>query len=134
MARKTNAAVKEATARTTAAKAAAVKETTVKKVLATASEGKSAEPANEAKKAPRKTAARKAPAAKPVEVKSSVYVQFAGKEFSESSLTEAVKEAYTALGNKAEDIRTIDIYVKPEESVAYYTVNGQGSDEFKIEL
>ena len=28
----------------------------------------------------------------------------------------------------------IDIYVKPEESVAYYTVNGQGSDEFKIEL
>ena len=95
MARKTNAAVKEATAKTTAAKAAA---------------------------------------AKPVEVKSSVYVQFAGKEFSESSLTEAVKEAYTALGNRAEDIRTIDIYVKPEESVAYYTVNGQGSDEFKIEL
>ena len=91
--------------------------------------------AKEAKKAPaRKTAARKAPAAKPVEVKSSVYVQFAGKEFSESSLTEAVKEAYTALGNRAEDIRTIDIYVKPEESVAYYTVNGQGSDEFKIEL
>ena len=55
-------------------------------------------------------------------------------EFSESSLTEAVKEAYTALGNRAEDIRTIDIYVKPEESVAYYTVNGQGSDEFKIQL
>ena len=130
MARKTNAAVKEATAKTTAAKAAAVKETTVKEVPATASEGKSAEPAKEAKKAP----ARKAPAAKPVEVKSSVYVQFAGKEFSESSLTEAVKEAYTALGNRAEDIRTIDIYVKPEESVAYYTVNGQGSDEFKIEL
>ena len=129
MARKTNAAVKEATAKTTAAKAAAVKETTVKEVPATASEGKSAEPAKEAK-----TAARKAPAAKPVEVKSSVYVQFAGKEFSESSLTEAVKEAYTALGNRAEDIRTIDIYVKPEESVAYYTVNGQGSDEFKIEL
>ena len=69
-----------------------------------------------------------------MEVKSSVYVQFAGKEFSENSLTEAVKEAYTALGNKAEDIRTIDIYVKPEESVAYYAVNGQGSDEFKIEL
>ena len=113
MARKTNAAVKEATAKTTAAKAAAVKETTVKEVPATASEGKSAEPA---------------------EVKSNVYVQFAGKEFSESSLTEAVKEAYTALGNRAEDIRTIDIYVKPEESVAYYTVNGQGSDEFKIQL
>ena len=56
MARKTNAAVKEATAKTTAAKAAAVKETTVKEVPATASEGKSAEPAKEAKKAPaRKT-------------------------------------------------------------------------------
>ena len=82
----------------------------------------------------KKPAARKASSAKPAEVKSSVYVQFAGKEFSEKSLTEAVKEAYTALGNKAEEIRTIDIYVKPEESVAYYAVNGQGSDEFKIEL
>ena len=82
----------------------------------------------------KKKAQRTAPAAKPAEVKSNVYVQFAGKDFSESSLTEAVKEAYTALGNRAEDIRTIDIYVKPEESVAYYTVNGQGSDEFKIQL
>ena len=81
MARKTNAAVKEATAKTTAAKAAAVKETMAKEVPATASEGKSAEPAKEAKKAPAR-----------------------------------------------------NIYVKPEESVAYYTVNGQGSDEFKIQL
>lgn len=42
MARKTNAAVKEATAKQRPQKAAAVKETTVKEVPATASEGKSA--------------------------------------------------------------------------------------------
>lgn len=132
MARKVNAAVKEATAKT---KTTTTKTTMVKEAPAAVSEEKTAEPAGEAKKAPvKKPAARKASAANPTEVKSSVYVQFAGKEFSEKSLTEAVKEAYTALGNKAEEIRTIDIYVKPEESVAYYAVNGQGSDEFKIEL
>lgn len=77
----------------------------------------------------------KAPIKSTVEsVKSAVYVQFAGKEFSEKDLTEAVTKAYEALGNKASDIKTLDIYVKPEENAAYYAVNGEGSAEYRIEL
>ena len=77
----------------------------------------------------------KAPAKRTVKpVKSAVYVQFAGKEFSEKDLTEAVTKAYEALGNKVSDIKTLDIYVKPEENTAYYAVNGEGSAEYKIEL
>ena len=77
-------------------------------------------------KAPAKRAAKT--------VKSAVYVQFAGKEFSEKDLVDAAKKAYEALGNKASGIKTLDVYVKPEESAAYYVVNGEGSDQYKIEL
>lgn len=77
--------------------------------------------------------AKKAPA-KRTAVKTALYVQFAGKEFTEKELVDAAKKAYVALGNQASDIKTMDVYVKPEESAAYYTVNGEGSDEFKIEL
>lgn len=77
----------------------------------------------------------KAPAKRATKtVKSAVYVQFAGKEFAEKDLVDAAKKAYVALGNKASDIKTLDVYVKPEESAAYYVVNGEGSDQYKIEL
>jgi len=84
-------------------------------------------PAAPKTKAPAKKAAAK-------EAKASVYVQFCGKEFSDKELVESAKNAYVALGNKASDIKTIEVYVKPEEHVAYYAVNGEGSDEYKIQL
>ena len=68
------------------------------------------------------------------DIKTSVVVQFAGKEVTEKDLIAAVKKAYTKKGNKVGDIKTIEIYVKPEESAAYYVVNGDGADDYKIEL
>ena len=88
---------------------------------------KAEEPKKETKKAPEKRAAAK-------DIKTSVVVQFAGKEVTEKELIAAVKKAYTKKGNKVGDIKTIEIYVKPEESAAYYVVNGIGADDYKIEL
>ena len=92
----------------------------------------------EAKKAeePKKETAKKAPAKRTTakDIKTSVVVQFAGKEVTEKDLIAAVKKAYTKKGNKVGDIKTIEIYVKPEESAAYYVVNGIGADDYKIEL
>ena len=91
-------------------------------------------------KAAEKTAAKattkKAPAKRTTakDIKTSVVVQFAGKEVTEKDLIAAVKKAYTKKGNKVGDIKTIEIYVKPEESAAYYVVNGIGADDYKIEL
>lgn len=116
--KKANADAVEKKAAVNAAAPAADKE-----ITETLVEGK-----EEAKKAP----AKKAPAKRAA--KGSVYVQFAGKEFSDKDLIEAAKKAYVALGNKAGDIKTIDVYVKPEESAAYYAVNGEGSDAYRIEL
>lgn len=97
-----------------------------------------AEAKAEAKKAeePKKETAKKAPAKRTTakDIKTSVVVQFAGKEVTEKDLIAAVKKAYTKKGNKVGDIKTIEIYVKPEESAAYYVVNGVGADDYKIEL
>ena len=85
---------------------------------------------------PKKETAKKTPAKRTTakDIKTSVVVQFAGKEVAEKDLIAAVKKAYTKKGNKVGDIKTIEIYVKPEESAAYYVVNGIGADDYKIEL
>ena len=113
-------------------KAAETTETTETK------EVKAEAPKAEAKKAeePKKETAKKAPAKRTAakDIKTSVVVQFAGKEVTEKDLIAAVKKAYTKKGNKVGDIKTIEIYVKPEENAAYYVVNGVGADDYKIEL
>ena len=85
---------------------------------------------------PKKETVKKTPAKRTTakDIKTSVVVQFAGKEVAEKDLIAAVKKAYTKKGNKVGDIKTIEIYVKPEESAAYYVVNGVGADDYKIEL
>ena len=108
------------------------------KAEAPKAEAKAEAPKAEAKKAeePKKETAKKAPAKRTTakDIKTSVVVQFAGKEVTEKDLIAAVKKAYTKKGNKVGDIKTIEIYVKPEESAAYYVVNGVGADDYKIEL
>ncbi len=110
----------------------------VKAAEATETKEVKAEAKAEAPKAeePKKETAKKAPAKRTTakDIKTSVVVQFAGKEVTEKDLIAAVKKAYTKKGNKVGDIKTIEIYVKPEESAAYYVVNGVGADDYKIEL
>ena len=80
-----------------------------------------------AKKAPaKKPAAKKAPAAK----KEVVVLQFAGKDVDVAAVVEAAKADYKA-NNKAA-VKTINVYVKPEDNAAYYVVNGDV--EGKVEL
>lgn len=87
----------------------------------------------EAKKpAAKRSAARKTVAQK--EVKAQVFVQYLGKEISADSLVEEAKKAFVAAGHQESEIETISVYVKTEENAAYYTVNGAGSEEYKIQL
>ena len=118
--------------------AAPVSNNTVEAEAAVKAEAKAEAPKAEAKKAeePKKETAKKTPAKRTTakDIKTSVVVQFAGKEVAEKDLIAAVKKAYTKKGNKVGDIKTIEIYVKPEESAAYYVVNGEGSDDYKVTL
>ncbi|MBQ7796564.1 MAG: hypothetical protein IJ374_08420 [Lachnospiraceae bacterium] len=66
-------------------------------------------------------------------VKSSVYVQFGGKEIVEKDVVAACKKAYADLAT-GEDLKTLEVYIKLEEGAAYYVANGVASDDYKIEL
>ena len=65
-------------------------------------------------------------------MKSELTIQFAGKENTESELIAKAKEAYKAAGNKASDIKKVDLYVQPENSVVYFVVNDDFKGEFQI--
>ena len=99
---------------------------------AKAVEAKKAEPAKaaEEKKAEPEKAAKKASA-----VKEKVFVQYAGKELDTEKLVAAAKKAYERkTGSKADEIKSVELYIKPEENAAYYVINGRGEDDFRIDL
>lgn len=75
-----------------------------------------------AKKTTGKKAGRK-PAAKPAEKVEEIYVQFAGQELQTKEVLERAKQAYVAEGHRESSIKSIRLYIKPEEHMAYYVIN-----------
>lgn len=65
-------------------------------------------------------------------MKTSVYVEFYGEQVSQDELVAEAKKIWVASGKKAEDLRSIDLYVKPEEDRAYYVFNGDETGSFHI--
>lgn len=88
-----------------------------KAVVETAAKAVKAEPAKKeaAKKAPAKKVAVKA--AEPV-IKCTI--EFAGKNTAVRSIVDSI---FDAEGGK-DKVKTLDVYVQPENNVAYYVVNG----------
>lgn len=120
--------------KTVETKAAEVKATETKAAEAKATEAKATEKkAVETKKAETKPAAKTTRATKK-ETVVNVYLQYAGKEILAEDIVSKAKAAFVEAGNKEADIRTIDVYVKPEDNAAYFVVNGIGSDDYKVEL
>ena len=62
-----------------------------------------------------------------------VVVEFAGKQIVAKEVKDAVLKAYKK-ANKGVEIKTVEIYIKPEENAAYYVVNGDAKPEYKVEL
>ncbi|MDO4312689.1 MAG: DUF6465 family protein [Eubacteriales bacterium] len=79
----------------------------------------------ETKAAVKKPAAKRTAAKK--EMKVNAYVEFCGKQVEEKAIIADVKKAWTKSGKKIGDIKTMDLYIKPEESAVYYVINGTES-------
>lgn len=62
-----------------------------------------------------------------------VYFQFAGSEISANQVLDRVRAVHLAEGKKESELQSIQLYIKPEESAAYYIINGQ-ADGKRIEL
>lgn len=52
-----------------------------------------------------------------------VYVQYEGREVIAKELLDAAKKDWIGKGNKEEDIKKCELYIKPEEAIAYYVIN-----------
>ncbi|MBO5282060.1 MAG: hypothetical protein J6B43_02870 [Lachnospiraceae bacterium] len=105
---------------------AEVKPAAVKKPAAKTAAKKPAE-----KKAAAKPAARTADTKK--EVKSEITLQFSGKSFSQEELIKIAKDVWQYdLQQKAADLTSIELYVKPEENVAYYVMNKEFTGSFYL--
>ncbi len=50
-----------------------------------------------------------------------------GRDLVMSSLIDRVKAAYAAEGHKADAIKNIEVYIKIEENMAYYVIDGYAS-------
>uniref|UniRef100_UPI004057CB19 DUF6465 family protein n=1 Tax=Agathobacter sp. TaxID=2021311 RepID=UPI004057CB19 len=86
-----------------------------------------AAPAEEkaAKKTTRKACATKKTAkkAEKAEKTTEIVLQFQGSEATAASIEEKVKAKFVEEGHRAGNIKTLTIYVKPEEAAAYYVIN-----------
>ena len=60
-------------------------------------------------------------------------LQLGDAEFDISDITAKAYKAYKST-HKRKAVTEFRVYVKPEEGVAYFTVNGEGSPDFKINL
>lgn len=57
-----------------------------------------------------------------------VVLQIGGREdLTMSSLIDKVKAAYAEEGNKADNIKNIEVYIKLDENMAYYVIDGYAS-------
>ena len=85
------------------------------------------------KKAPAKKASAKKPVAKKAELKSEISVQFGGKSYSQEDLLKIAKDVWKYdLKQKAADLTSVELYVKPEENMVYYVMNKEITGSFYI--
>ena len=137
-AKRREAAVKAAEEKT-AAKAVETVETKAVKAEPVAKTEPVAEAAPKAaeKKAPRKAAAKKAPAKKAaeapaekaVETKTTIILEYCGRQVTENTMIAGAKKVWADAG-RTEAIETMELYVKPEDGAVYCVINGEPAGKF----
>lgn len=140
------AIVKKTVAPVAAAKVEAPKAEVKKAAPTTPVKTETKTAAKEAEKAPVAKAEVKAPVkaevkkpaakketAKKAELKSEISVQFSGKSYSQEDLLKIAKDVWKYdLKQKAADLTSIELYVKPEENMVYYVMNKETTGSFYI--
>ena len=66
---------------------------------------------------------KKAAKAAKEELKPEVFIQFQGQEAVVADVIEKAKKQFEAEGHRASSIKSIQVYLKPEEYAAYYVIN-----------
>lgn len=115
----------------TVAKAEPVKAEPVAETAPKAAEKKTARK-TATKKAPAKKAAEKAveaPAEKAVETKTTIILEYCGRQVTETTMIAGAKKVWAEAG-RTEAIETMELYVKPEDGAVYCVINGEPIGKF----
>ncbi len=70
-------------------------------------------------------------ATKTTDVKSTITLQINGKDYDFSKIT---KDSVAAAQKIKKDVKDVRVYVNAADAAAYFTVDGNGSADYKIEL
>ncbi len=100
---------------TTSKKQAAKKETSKKDAAAKKSSKKVTEKAEKAEKV----------------IVPQIIFQFLGNELDANAIAEEAKKAWIAEGH-TEPIKSLAVYIKPEEAAAYYVINGEPAGKIQL--
>ena len=66
-------------------------------------------------------------------VKETVYLQYMGKEVSKDDIMKQVKEVWTKqMKKKVGDMKSVTLYLKPEENKVYFVINGDVTGSIEI--
>ena len=57
------------------------------------------------------------------EIKTTLIVEYCGKQVEDKAMIAAVKKAWTKAGHKVGEIKSMELYVKPEDDAVYYVIN-----------
>ena len=125
--------VKDAAVKKVEPKAEKAVEADIKEVAAAAKEtvkdtgAKVVDKAKEVTKKVEKTVKEKVAEVKAAAADPEVYVQYQGNESNLAVITERIKKQYVEEGHKESDIKSLKIYLKPEDASAYYVINDNNS-------
>ena len=65
-------------------------------------------------------------------MKESFVLQFGGKDTTKDDLKNTAQKIFTDAGNKASDIKKLDLYVQPENGKVYYVINEDFKGDFDL--
>ena len=66
-------------------------------------------------------------------MKSTLYVEYQEKQMNEKDLVAKAKQIWTDEGRKFSALTSLQLYVKPEENMAYYVFNDEIKGEFSLD-
>jgi len=66
-------------------------------------------------------------------MKTDFYVEFFGKQVYKEDLVKQAKKIWTDAGNKASDLKSLNLYLKPEDNAVYYVFNDSENGSFAID-
>ena len=69
------------------------------------------------------------------ELKAHIYLQYMGKEFSTADVMKQIRQIWTKeLRRSPEELRSVNVYLKPEEFAAYYVINDEVNGKIDVYL